>query len=133
MDATNLLTGKFFHHRKCDLPDCDKKSPLWKVFCGCGRSFHIECTLPDRSVCRICESTLQTKLETLGHTANKAVSSNTGSTPRNHDQDEDTSDDDQSDDDDMCEDQPENNDANNRITMSLEQISLWKMPDAPHQ
>ena len=117
------------------MPDCDKKSPLWKVFRGCGHSFHIECTLPDLSVCRICESTLHTKLETLGHTANEAVSSNTDSTPRDHDQDEDTSDDDQSDDDDndMCEDQPENNDANDRITTLLERISLWKMPDAPHQ
>ena len=106
------------------------------VFRGCGHSFHIECTLPDLSVCRICESTLHTKLETLGHTTNEAVSSNTDSTPRDHDQDdqdEDTSDDDQSDDDDMCEDQSENNDANDRITTLLERISLWKMPDAPHQ
>ena len=100
------------------MPDCDKKSPLWKVFRDCGHSFYIECTLPDLSV--------------FGHTANEAVSSNTDSTPRDHDQDEDTSDDDQSDDDDMCEDQPEN-DANDRITTLLERISLWKMPDAPHQ
>ena len=103
------------------MPDCDKKSPLWKVFRGCGHSFHIECTLPDQSVCRICESTLHAKLETLGRTANEAVSSNTGSTPRDHDQDEDTSDDDQSDDDDMYEHQLENNDANDRITTLLEQ------------
>ena len=98
---------------------------------GCGHSFHIECILPDLSVCRICESTLHAKLEVLGHTANEAVLANLSS----DDQDEDTSDDEQSDDDDdneTYENQPENN-ANDRISTLLEQISLWKMPDVPRR
>ena len=95
---------------------------------GCGHSFHIECILPDLSVCRICESTLHAKLEVLCHTANEAVLANFSS-------DEDTSDDEQSDDDDdneTYENQPENN-TNDRISTLLEQISLWKMPDVPRR
>lgn len=51
------------------------------------------------------------------------------------DQDEDTSDDEQSDDDDdneTYENQPENN-ANERISTLLGQISLWKIPDVPRR
>ena len=61
------------HHRKCDLLECNRQSPLWKVFRGCGHSFHIECVLPDISVCKICESTLKQKIEDLGKVANDAV------------------------------------------------------------
>ena len=32
---------------------------------GCGHSFHIECILPDLSVCRICESTLHAIVKSL--------------------------------------------------------------------
>ena len=109
--------------------NCNKNSPLWKVFRGCGHSFHIACTLPDLSVCDICESTLHKKLEVLGHKANKAVFTNIDSIADN--QDNDTSDDDPNDDaddndDDMYKGQPEN-DANHRITPLLEQISHWKL------
>ena len=96
---------------------------------GCGHSFRIKCILPDLSVCRICKSTLHAKLEVLGHTANEAVLANFSA----DDQDEDTSDDEQSDNDDdneTYENQPENN-ANGRISILLDLISLWKMLDFP--
>ena len=67
------LTGTVLFHRKCDLLECNKESPLWKVFRGCGHSFHIECVLPDISVCKICESTLKEKIDSLGKVANDAV------------------------------------------------------------
>ena len=86
---------------------------------GCRHSFHIECILPDLSVCRICKSTL-------------------------HDDDDDDEEnedgggggggggggDDDDDGNDTYEKQPENS-ANNRISTLLEQISLWRMPDVP--
>ena len=74
---------------------------------------------------------MHAKLEVLGHTANKAVLANFSS----DDQDKHTSDDEQSDDDDdneTYENQPENN-ANERISILLDLISLWKMPDLPRQ
>ncbi|CAB3984002.1 Hypothetical predicted protein [Paramuricea clavata] len=46
---------------------------LWRVFQGCGHSFHIQCTLPDISVCQICKNLLTTKVSSLGKTANEAV------------------------------------------------------------
>ena len=83
---------------------------------------------------RICESTLHAKHEVLAHTANKAALANF----RSDNQDKDTSDDEQRDDDDddddneTYENQPENN-ANERISTLLKQISLWRMPDVPHR
>ena len=47
---------------------------LWRVFQGCGHSFHIECNLPGISVCNICKELLATKACSLGKTlANSAV------------------------------------------------------------
>ena len=60
--------------------ECKKESPLWKVFRGCGHSFHIECVLPDKSVCQICQSLFVTKLEALAKTANEAVLSDLSDT-----------------------------------------------------
>ena len=52
--------------------DCQSESTLWRIFRGCGHSFHLECNLPEVSVCRLCKSLLQSKV-TLGKTANEAV------------------------------------------------------------
>jgi len=57
----------------CDANQCTRQSPLWRVFYGCGHSFHIECNLPDISVCKVCQEFLSTKAASLGKTANKAV------------------------------------------------------------
>ena len=46
---------------------------MWRIFRGCGHSFHIECNLPDISICSVCEATIQSKVNTLGKTANEAV------------------------------------------------------------
>ena len=62
------------------------------MFRGCGHSFHVECLLPDVSICKICQTTLLSKIEVLGKTANDAVLN--GGSQTNEDVDEDTSDDD---------------------------------------
>lgn len=116
-------------HRKCDLLDCQKNSPLWRVFLGCGHSFHVECTLPDISVCRICQSTLLTAVETLGQTANDAVLRDTDYTNTGEDDDEDTSTIDEenetSDCDEFYKDQPDEQEESTTIDALLQRISLW--------
>jgi hypothetical protein len=42
---------------------------MWRIFRGCGHSFHIECNLPDISVCSICKSLVQFEVVTLGNMA----------------------------------------------------------------
>ena len=73
IEITLLVSLTVLVHRKCDLLECNKESPLWKVFRGCGHSFHIECVLPDISVCKICESTLKEKIDSPGKVANDTV------------------------------------------------------------
>ena len=48
-----------------DLPACNKVNPFWNVFHGCGRSFHIECVLPNIRDCPICKDTLLSHVEHL--------------------------------------------------------------------
>ena len=111
------------------VPECEKESPLWKVFRGCGHSFHIECVLLDISVCQICQSALLTKLEVLGKVANEAVFNHDlrATLQENEDEAEDTQSDHESetdDDDDKHEIQPEDGKLN--IDTLLQQIRHWK-------
>ena len=46
---------------------------MWRLFRGCGHSFHIECLLPDISVCKICKEDLAAKIEKLSKSCNDAV------------------------------------------------------------
>lgn len=46
---------------------------MWQVFQGCGHSFHLQCVVPNVSVCPICQDTLRSKIESLGKAANEAV------------------------------------------------------------
>ena len=68
-----VTSGFLFLNRKCDKPGCDRESPLWRIFRGCGHSFHVECNLPEISVCQICMNTLRSKIESLSKSANEAV------------------------------------------------------------
>ncbi len=52
-------------NRACDSIQCSRESTLWRVFQGCGHSFHIECNLPDISVCKICKELLDINKLTL--------------------------------------------------------------------
>ena len=102
------------------------------MFRGCAHSFHVECLLPDLSVCKICQATLLSKIEILGKTANDAVFNiNPDSTD---DGDEDTSDDDDSGSDDETEchenEQPEQPES---VHILLRRISLWQRPEVPQQ
>ena len=111
--------------------ECEKESPLWKIFRGCGHSFHIECVLPDISVCQICQSTLLTKLEVLGKVANEAVFNHDlrATLQENEDEAEDTESDDESeadDDDDEHEIQPEDGENERTIDTLLQGIRHWK-------
>ena len=60
-------------HRKCDQIQCTRTSHLWKLFWGCGHSFHVECILPHLDVCHVCEETLKSRVASLGRKANEAV------------------------------------------------------------
>lgn len=57
----------------CDLPECQKSSPLIKVFHGCGHSFHIQCLLPNISDCPHCHSLLMAQVDALGKAVNDSV------------------------------------------------------------
>ena len=125
----------FAVNRKCDLLKCNKESPLWRVFGGCGHSFHIECVLPDISVCKICQSTLLTKLEELGKVANEAVFTNDLRDTLD-DEDETESDDegemDEVDTDENDEQVDSNDELNDRdINLLLQRIRRWERPDTP--
>jgi hypothetical protein len=69
---------------------------LWRIFRGCGHSFHLECNLPDISVCSVCKSLLELKIASLSKTANNAVKkfSPEASGKDDSDDNEDSSDDD---------------------------------------
>ena len=78
------------------------------------------------------------RLEVLGKTANDAVSAICGDYDTQNDeddQDEDCEDDEDGSDDEghIYEEQPDINDANEHINTLRRQISLWRIPDAPHQ
>ena len=53
--------------------ECNSANSLWRIFRGCGHSVHVESNLPNISVCSICQSTIKSKVETVGKTANDAV------------------------------------------------------------
>ena len=57
----------------CDDVQCTHTSTLWRIFLGCGHSFHLQCNLPDISVCKICQEFLTSKAASLGEAANTAV------------------------------------------------------------
>ena len=60
-------------------------------FRGCGHSFHLECNLPDISVCPLCKDLIKSKIESLGKTANEAVmnlNQKSAQAPPNDDDDE---------------------------------------------
>ena len=46
---------------------------MWRLFRGCGHSFHIECLLPDIGVCKICKVNLAAKIKKLSKSCNDAV------------------------------------------------------------
>ena len=106
------------------MPDCTNDSPIWKVFNGCGHSFHVQCTLPEISTCPLCQSTLLAKIEALGRAANNAVSSliNIGNAA---DEGDNQSDDEheESDDDKPIEEQDQEETA---LSDLLEIISHWR-------
>ena len=69
--------------------ECNSASPLWRIFRGCGHSVHIKCNLPNISVCSICQSMIKSKIETLGKTANDAVTNFAKEDDENDESDDD--------------------------------------------
>ena len=126
------------YHRKCDLLECNKESSLWKVFRGCGHYFHIECVVPDISVCRICESTLKAKIENLGKVANDAVfhrdlSKTVDDEEQESDEESETDDGTEDDDADELEVQSgeEVDELEQDMNNLLQRIRMWQRPDIP--
>ena len=103
------------------------------MFRGCGHSFHIECLLPDLSVCKICQATLLSKVEVLGKTANNAVFNNCDS-HFNEDSDDETSDDDsESDEEAECYENEEPQQPRLSVPSLLQRINLWQRPQVPQE
>ena len=46
---------------------------MWRLFRGCGHSFHIQCLLPDIGVCKVCQVNLAAKIEIISKSCNDAV------------------------------------------------------------
>ena len=70
MKNKKFFTINSLKNRACDSIQSSRQSMLWRVFEGCGHLFHIECNLPDISVCNICKELLTTKASSLGKTVN---------------------------------------------------------------
>ena len=115
--------------------DCQRESTLWRIFRGCGHSFHLECNLPEVSVCHLCKSLLQSEVMTLGKTANEAVTKFIKETVEEaSDVDEETSDDENeaSDDEDneALADQS-SGDEHSKIANLISMITSWTNVQPP--
>ena len=106
------------------MPDCTSNSPIWKVLQGCGHSFHVLCILPEIGTCPLCHATILEKIESLGQTANNAVSSsiNVGKSADESDNQSDQEDE-ESDDDVPIEEEDQNGAA---VSDLLEFINQWR-------
>ena len=125
-------------HRKCDLLECNKESLWWKVFRGCGHSFHIECVLPDISVCKICESTLKEKNRQPWQGGKRRCvpsqsKGNCGRRGEESDEESETDDGTKDDDADELEVQSgeEVDELEQTINKLLQSIRMWQRPDIP--
>ena len=105
-------------------------SPLWRIFRGCGHSFHLECNLPGFSVCTVCKSLLESEIASLSKTANDAVKKFNSDTSG---KDEFTSDnEDSSDDEDNASDNKIDNDVIEQQRV-VGKISSWTHVQPPKQ
>lgn len=116
--------------------ECDRVSPLWRIFRGCGHSFHLECNLPYISVCAICNSLLESKAVSLGKTANNTVTNFTvaSSNETNDTSDQDTSDDDSesSDDEDIDDFNEQSTNDERAIGGLISRIASWQHVQPPN-
>ena len=54
--------------------ECEnKESPMWRVFRGCGHSYHTVCLIPDISSCPKCNHVLSIEMTALATKATEAV------------------------------------------------------------
>ena len=121
-------------YSKCDQINCSRDSQLWRIFRGCGHSFHIECNLPDISACSICKGLLKSKAESLGKTTNEAVKNcKNKPTEGSTNGDEETSDDeeDSSDDEEIYNELLESTNKEHPVENLLTRIASWKHVQAP--
>ena len=109
-----------------------------EIFRGCGHSFHIECVLPDISVCKICESTLKAKIENLGKVANADVFHRDLSKTVDDEEpesDEESETDDGTEDDDADELEVQSGEEVDELEQDmnnlLQRIRMWQRPDIP--
>ena len=110
------------YDRKCDLVECNSTSPLWRIFRGCGHSVHIECNLPNISVCVICQSTIKSKIQTLSKTANDAVTNLAKEDDAKEESDDDRE---NSDDDDDLNSDEDNSIEETSIDDLISRIGSW--------
>ena len=125
--------------RKCDKVDCrldSLDSPIWRVFTGCGHSFHVQCNLPNISTCPICLSYLNARIVTLSSTATDAIKN--PSADRENDDSEDAESDDDDEESDEDEDETDDSDdaddggsSSSRVDKLIHAISSWQRAAIP--
>ncbi len=127
----NICTFHYLNS-KCDSIGCTRECTLFRVFRGCGHSFHVECNLPDVSVCQVCKAFLTKRIEILSETANKAVKEFNG---EELDGEECGSDEEEIE----CDEEDEDEELHEPITCEqtvsqlLNQINTWRRVEGPRQ
>ena len=57
--------------RECDFPDCQRQDPHWRVFKGCGHSFHVVCV--PQSTCPTCQDGIRRRVRENAQKAKQAI------------------------------------------------------------
>ena len=114
-------------YSKYDQINCSHDSQLWRIFRGCGHSFHIKCNLPDISACSICKDLLKSKAESLGKTTNEAVKN----FKNKHTEGSTNSDEETSDDEEIYNKLLESTNKEHPVENLLTRIASWKHVQAP--
>ena len=115
--------------RKCDLKKCISESGIWKSFVGCGHLYHLQCIVPNISVCKICQDELISAMDLLAKKANKAVHENAAVVyDEDDDIDKQTSDDGDYFDDNVVSEDYVNEESVNALNAT---ICQWKLAAAP--
>ena len=57
--------------RECDFPNCERRDPNWRVFQGCGHSFHVACV--SNSTCPTCQEGIRCRVRENARKAKQAM------------------------------------------------------------
>ena len=102
-----------------------KESPMWRVFRGCGHSYHTVCLIPDISSCPKCVHVVSIEMATLATKATEAVFQ----ADQSHDFDDDGA---EVQEEDFTEEEQNIIGAESgRVESLIQQIWSWQRPTVP--